>query len=62
MKCRKRNFKTKAQAEKAIPQIKVLNMSRGRREKDNKSLHAYICDECNAWHVGRLSRYKWANA
>jgi hypothetical protein len=49
--CRKRNFKTKPQAVKAIGQIEVLNMSKG-QEKKNKGLHVYECEECKAWHVG----------
>ena len=55
MKCRKRSLRTKRQAEKAMAQVHVLNMSKG-QERKNKWLHVYECPECKAWHVGHINR------
>jgi len=52
MKCRKRNFKTKQEAVSGIEQVKILNISKGKREKKNNNLHSYLCPECNTWHIG----------
>ena len=50
--CKKRNYKTKAAAEKDIGQVVIpLNMSKGQSHKD-KGLHVYECHHCNAWHIG----------
>ncbi len=56
--CRKRNYKTKGQALKNLEQIKVLNMSKGNKEKKNKTLHVYECDKCHAWHVGHNTNFR----
>ena len=57
--CNKRRFTSKEKAEEVIPQIQVLNMSKG-KEHRNKRLHAYFCN-CGYWHIGHKPRVRrWA--
>ena len=53
--CNKVRLKTKAQAEKHLGQVEVLNSIQG-KEKRNKGLHVYLCD-CGWWHVGHSQAY-----
>ncbi len=55
MRCRKRNFKTKRQAEKGIGMVQALNHSKGQTHRD-KGLHVYECKDCKAWHIGHKQR------
>lgn len=56
--CKKRNLQNKKQANIFLEQIKILNSTKG-KEKKNKHLHVYFCEECKSFHIGNKLSFNW---
>src|SRR5690349_12410767 len=57
MACTKQLYRTQREAEAARHTLKKTLRKRGGGHGLRK-LNSYLCDECQAWHIGRSSRYQ----